>query len=65
MKQALRALRLGGSPQNEQSRADSPSAECRPLGGPARTESAGSMEPERDTQMSDVELASSSPEAEE
>jgi hypothetical protein len=64
MKQALRALRLGGSPQNEQSRSDSPSAECRPPSGPARTESAGSLEPERGRQESDVQLASSFPEAE-
>lgn len=64
MKHALRALRLGGSPQNEQSRADSPGAECRPPGGPARTESAGSIEPERARQESSIQHPSPAMEVE-
>jgi hypothetical protein len=62
MKQALRALRLGGGPQNEPS--DSPSAECRPPGGPDRTESAGSIEPERSGQEDAVQRSSSPPQVE-
>lgn len=46
MKQALRALRLGGGPQNEQ-RASSPDGECRHPSGPDRTESANSIDADR------------------
>lgn len=51
VKQALRALRFGGTLANPTSRVDarstSPDGDCCPQTGPARTESAGSIEPER------------------